>query len=150
MSHVPSVSDSDKPIELPTDTAPSTAEAPPASTDPQLTPSASPEVEALIAAIRQGIAADPSDETARAAARNACQVITMALGGAPGQPLASAVAAEPAPFPVASVVDTLRKLSPDQLLDLAIQRLRAALPAGAEVPAPAPLHFHLVPIAGRR
>jgi len=40
----------------------------------------------------------------------------------------------------------LRQLPPDQLLDLALQRLRAALPAGATVPTPKAIQFQLVPI----
>jgi hypothetical protein len=34
----------------------------------------------------------------------------------------------------------------DQLLDLAIARLRAALPAGVEVAPVKPLKFHLIPV----
>jgi hypothetical protein len=40
----------------------------------------------------------------------------------------------------------LRQLPPDQLLDLALQRLRGALPAGATVPTPKGIQFQLVPV----
>jgi hypothetical protein len=40
----------------------------------------------------------------------------------------------------------LRQLPPDQLLDLALQRLRAALPAGATVPPSKGIQFQLVPV----
>jgi len=39
-------------------------------------------------------------------------------------------------------------MPPEQLLDLAIARLKAALPAGAEVTPVAPLKFHILPVAG--
>ncbi|HWU88502.1 MAG TPA: hypothetical protein VN253_14550 [Kofleriaceae bacterium] len=50
------------------------------------------------------------------------------------------------PSAVATLVASLGKLPPEQLLDLAISRLRAALPPGANVPATAPLRFQLVPL----
>jgi hypothetical protein len=51
------------------------------------------------------------------------------------------------PAAVATLVASLGKLPPEQLLDLAIARLRAALPAGVSVPAPStPLRFQIVPI----
>ena len=48
---------------------------------------------------------------------------------------------------IACVVSALRGVPPDQLLDLAIQRLRAALPAGVEAPPAQPLKFHIIPVA---
>lgn len=52
------------------------------------------------------------------------------------------------PAAVATLVASLGKLPPEQLLDLAIARLRAALPQGVSVPAPSapPLRFQIVPI----
>jgi hypothetical protein len=47
---------------------------------------------------------------------------------------------------VATLVASLGKLPPEQLLDLAIARLRAALPPGTTVPAPTPLRFQLIPL----
>jgi hypothetical protein len=41
----------------------------------------------------------------------------------------------------------LRGVPPDKLLDLAIEKLRAALPAGIEVPQAQPLKFQLIPVA---
>jgi hypothetical protein len=40
----------------------------------------------------------------------------------------------------------LRQLPPDQLLELVLQRLRAALPASTTVPMPKGIQFQLVPI----
>lgn len=48
--------------------------------------------------------------------------------------------------PLAMAARTLRQLPPDQLLDLALQRLRAALPAGATVSPPKGIQFQLVPV----
>jgi hypothetical protein len=62
----------------------------------------------------------------------------------PGPPPAPALPIDPAT--VATLFASLGKLPPEQLLDLAIARLRAALPPGVSVPAPAPLRFQLVPL----
>jgi hypothetical protein len=103
-------------------------------------------MEALIKSIRAAVVADASAE-ARAAGVAACRTIMAALDATPGQPMTAAVAAPVSP--IASVVSSLRGVPPDQLLDLAIARLRAALPAGAEVPRVEPLKFNLVPLPRR-
>jgi hypothetical protein len=65
----------------------------------------------------------------------------------PGTPASSASPPPPLdPAAIASVFASLGKLPPEQLLDLAIARLRAALPAGATVPAPSPIRFQLIPL----
>lgn len=46
----------------------------------------------------------------------------------------------------ASLLGSLGQLPAEQLLDLLIARLRAALPAGASVPAVAPVQFQLIPL----
>ena len=97
----------------------------------------------LIDAIRTASQPDVSPE-ARAAGAAACRTILAALEGVTGQPLAAAATAPTSP--VAAMVGALRGVPPDQLLNLAIARLRAALPAGTEVPAVTPLKFSLVPI----
>jgi hypothetical protein len=82
-----------------------------------------------------------------------------ALVPVPSTPIATAQPMTPA-APLTALVSTMREafrsMSPDQLLDLAIQRLRAALPAEAQ-PVPSepvhPLQFYLVPLppsGGRR
>jgi len=50
------------------------------------------------------------------------------------------------PSAIASAVVMLRNVPPDQLLDLAITKLRAALPAGTQAAPVAPLKFHIVPV----
>jgi len=49
---------------------------------------------------------------------------------------------------IAEIIETIRrlKLSPDQLIDLAIQRMRAALPTGTAVTPSEPVRFHIVPV----
>jgi hypothetical protein len=49
--------------------------------------------------------------------------------------------------PIAAAARALRQLPPEQLLELALQRLRAALPAGATVQTPKGIQFPLVPVA---
>ena len=60
-------------------------------------------------------------------------------------PPAPAPAVDPAA--VATLLASLGTLPPEQLLDLAIARLRAALPPGVDVSPPAtPLRFQIVPL----
>lgn len=109
----------------------------------------------LIEAIRTATSAGATDE-ARAAGANACRAILAALVATPGEPLAqpppvapanavqSPIAAAP---PIAAFVSALRGMPPEQLLDLAIERLRAALPKDATVPPVEPVRFQMIPIA---
>jgi hypothetical protein len=100
-------------------------------------------MESLIDAVRAATAADATPE-ARIAAIDACRTIMAALGATAGEPL---VAVPENPF--AAIVGSLRGVPPDQLLDLAIDKLRAALPAGTDVPTVTPLKFHIVPLPKR-
>lgn len=85
---------------------------------------------------------------ARVAGAAACRVMLAALEGTPGETMAAAVPASPSP--IASIVGALRGVPPDQLLDLAIAKLRAALPADAAVPHVEPLKFHILPVQALR
>lgn len=101
-------------------------------------------METFIESIRAAVASDASAET-RLVGANACRAILAALEAAEGQPLAS-----PPPLPaqspqIATIVGALRGIPPDQLLELAIAKLRAALPAGTNVPAAQPVRFIMVP-----
>ena len=96
----------------------------------------------LIESIRTALAAEASAEQ-RAAGVAACRTILRALDATPGEPLT----AEPTnASPLAAILGALRGVPPDQLLDLAIAKLRAALPADAQVPRAVPLKFQLVPL----
>ncbi|MDQ3301487.1 MAG: hypothetical protein M3619_33315 [Myxococcota bacterium] len=105
-------------------------------------------MENLIEAIRNAVVADAGDD-ARKAGAHACRTILLALEAKPGEPLATAVelAAPSASVPpLAAMAGALRGMPPDQLIDLAIARLRAALPAGAPLPQVSPVRFSLVPV----
>src|SRR5256885_16844697 len=105
-------------------------------------------MEELLTSIRNALAADATPEL-RGAGVAACRTILAALEATPGEPY-KAVGVVPDASAIASAVAALRGVPPDKLLDLAIAKLRAALPAGADVPAVKPLAFHLVPIPGPR
>ena len=110
-------------------------------------------MEGVIESIRAALASDASPE-AKAAGATACRAILAALEGTVSQLPAAPAVVPLGASQLASVVSALRGVPPDQLLELAIQRLRAALPAGAEVPSAQPLRFqiiptsHLTPLAG--
>ncbi len=93
--------------------------------------------------IRAALAADATPE-ARIAGAVACRAILGALEASPGQPMATARPIDTSQ--IATIVGALRGVSPDQLLDLAIAKLRSALPSDAAVPAVTPLKFHILPI----
>ncbi len=83
--------------------------------------------EELIETIRVAIASDATAE-ARAAGVTACRTIVAALGSTAGEPLALAPASTQ-PGPVATAIATmLRSTPPDELLDMAIGKLRALVP----------------------
>jgi hypothetical protein len=100
----------------------------------------------LLDAIRAATAPEATPE-ARAAGVAACRTILAALEATTGEPMA--VAAPAVVSPIAGIVGMLRGVPPDQLLDLAISKLRAALPAGIEVPPVQPLKFNIVPLPRR-
>lgn len=102
----------------------------------------------VIDSIRAAIASDATPEV-KAVGATACRAILAALEGTAGQPLAVPAVVPLSGSQIAGVVSALRGVAPDQLLDLAIQRLRAALPAGVEVPPAPPLKFNIVPVPSR-
>lgn len=102
-------------------------------------------METFIETIRAATAADATPE-ARSAGVQACRAILTALEATSGQPLAAP--AIPA-SPIASMVGALRGVPPEQLLDIAIAKLRSALPTDAKVAPVRPLQFHLVQLPRR-
>ena len=103
-------------------------------------------METLIEAIRTAVLSDATDEAKHQGAL-ACRTILTALEATPGEPIATVTVEQSAPAPdVAGIVGALRGLPPEQLLDIAIARLRAALPASATAPPVEPLRFHIVPV----
>jgi hypothetical protein len=108
---------------------------------PIVSASAPPEAPAVLEILLRGLAPD-ADESARTAARELCaQAPVPSRLPAPTVPMAL-----PPPSPIAMAAHALRQLPPDQLLELLLQRLRAALPTGASVAAPRGIQFQLVPM----
>ena len=112
----------------------------------------------LIETIRVACASDASDETKQCGAV-ACRTILTALEAKAGETLAAEAAPTSAPPPtqsataippgaqIAALVGALKGMPPEQLLDMAIARLRAALPKGTPAPVIVPLKVPLIPIA---
>lgn len=103
-------------------------------------------METLIESIRAAVASDASPEH-RAAGAQACRTILTALEATSGQSLAAPAVSS---SPIATMVGALRGVPPEQLLDLAIAKLRSALPTDTQVAPVRPLQFHLVPLPGQR
>ena len=117
-------------------------------------------METLIETIRVAVQSDATDEAKHQGAL-ACRTILTALEAKAGEPLLPAAdpgaapptrpAAQPAPViepqQVAAIVGALRGMPAEQLLDLAITRLRAALPKDAAPPPITPVRFQIIPIA---
>jgi hypothetical protein len=99
-------------------------------------------MENLIETIRAAIAPAASDQV-RAEGARACRTLLLALEANEGESLAPPV---PGPAQVEALVTALRNVPIDNLLDLAITKLRAALPPGTSPPTVTPLKFHLAPI----
>ena len=89
-------------------------------------------------AIRAAMAPDATAEL-RAAGARACKALLGTLETTP------TTSVQPTP-PIANIVAALRSAPPEQLLDLAIAKLRAALPVGTNVPSATPVRFHLVQV----
>src|SRR5690349_5690682 len=104
-------------------------------------------MESLILEIRAALEEDASAEV-RAAGAQACRTILAALEATHGETISVPVAQAPdanAPAQqLAQVAAALRSLPVDQLLDVAIARMRAALPGGIEAPRVEPLKFHII------
>ncbi len=92
-------------------------------------------MEALIENIRLATASEATDEI-RAAGAAACRTIMIALEAKPGESLAPPSPPTVADSPIAAVVAGLRGVPVDQLLDLAIAKLRTLVPADATPIAP--------------
>jgi hypothetical protein len=119
-------------------------------TDMQDTPNPSDKpqlLDDLIASIRAAVARDASAD-ARAIGATACRSILTALEAQAGQPLAAAPSAPASP--VASLLTSLASMPREQLLDLVISKLRAALPPGTPTAVAGAPRFHLIQIPQMR
>lgn len=104
----------------------------------------------LINTISAAIAEGASNET-REAGATACRTILIALEAKEGQPLASPVpvASSSNLGDVATIVAGLKGVPVDQLLDLAISKLRTLVPAEAAAAPVRTLAIPLVPVPRR-
>lgn len=103
----------------------------------------------LLEAIRAATATDATTE-AKAAGATACRTILIALEAKEGELLAAPVPT-PSPQqlpPVAAIVAGLKGVPVDQLLDLAIAKLRTMVPAD-QTPRVESLAIPLVPVPRR-
>ncbi len=96
-------------------------------------------MESLLEAIRLAIAPDAPDD-AKSAGASACRTLLAALDTKGGEAL---VTPSPTVANMAAAISAMRELPPEQLLDLAIARLRAVLPTAPAV-APSRMKFHFV------
>jgi hypothetical protein len=95
----------------------------------------------LLEAIRIAVASGASPEARKAGAAACRALLTDLDGGVPSS----------APLPlnasmIANVVSAMRGVPSEQLLDLAIAKLRSTLPADARLPPVKRRKFHIVPI----
>lgn len=114
-------------------------------------------MEQLLEAIRAATAPDATEHIKTAGA-NACRALLAALEAKQGEPLPARTpgpTASPLPGAVPAIdaaqlaaqfAGALRGMPPEQLLDLAIDRLRRALPASTPAPTVAPIKFQLIPV----
>jgi hypothetical protein len=100
----------------------------------------------LLETIRAATAPGASDE-ARAVGAQACRTILAALEAKAGEPLAHK---PPPATPLQAVVAALSNTPPEQLLDLAITKLKAALPTGTELRPVQRLNLPLLPVHALR
>ena len=106
----------------------------------------------LIESIRVACASDATDDTKQRGAQ-ACRTILTALEANAGEPLAAPTpptanaSTVPPGAQIAALVGALKGMPPEQLLDMAIARLRAALPKETPAPAIVPIRVPLIPIA---
>ncbi len=102
-------------------------------------------MEPTLDTIRTALASEATPE-ARTAGIAACHEALAALGATP---MPTSTPTPSGPSPIEAIAAAIRGVPPEQLLDLAIAKLRSALPAGTEVPAVAPIRFQIVPVTRR-
>lgn len=101
-------------------------------------------MELLLDTIRAAVAADATAEV-KASGASACRTILAALEAKQGEPLRAATPSS-ATHSIVAAVSMLRGVPVDQLLDLAITRLRAALPESETAPSVQGLNVPLVAV----
>lgn len=100
----------------------------------------------VLETVRAALAPEATAE-ARAAGVEACRAILATLGATPSE---AQPPRPPETGPLAqAVAGLIRTTPPDQLLDMMIAKLRAAVPAGAEPPASQKINIPFVRIPTR-
>jgi hypothetical protein len=115
-------------------------------TDTQDTPSPSDNphpLDDLIASIHAAVAPNASADV-RAIGATACRSLLTALEAQAGQPLAAASSAPASTL--AGMLSAFASMPREQLLDLLISKLRAALPPGTPTAVTGAPRFHLIQI----
>jgi hypothetical protein len=100
-------------------------------------------IEAIRAAIIEG-----ATEDARKAGASACRAILAALEARPGEPLVPPVPTSTSSAEIIALVSTLRGVPTDQLLDLAIAKLRTLVPTD-QTPTVRSIKIPIVPMPRR-
>ncbi len=90
----------------------------------------------------------PPAEPAPSSSDPTAQAVTLPSFDAMPAPPPTATPLPPAAAAAVSMISALRNMPPEQLMELAIARLRAALPAevAASSPSVAPVRFHFIPL----
>lgn len=101
------------------------------------------EIDAAIMTIRNATTPDATS-AARQAGATACRALLAALEGSQGEPPAPVT--QISPTAIANALATFRSLPTDQLLDIAIAKLRSALPDGVEPTPGTRLTFNIASI----
>jgi hypothetical protein len=104
-------------------------------------------MEELLEAIRVATASDATDET-KAAGVVACRAVLAALDAQAGAPLAPAPTPTIATPDIAALVAGLKGIPIEQLLDLAIAKLRPMVPTG-QAPTVQKLTIPMLPVPRR-
>src|SRR5690348_4371548 len=99
-------------------------------------------MENLLATIQAALVPDATDE-ARASGASACRTILTALEASPGASMSATISQ---PNAIAQILGAFRGMPLDQVLDVAIARLQAAVPADKVSPPVRPVRFQLIPL----
>jgi len=101
-------------------------------------------MENLLESIRAALASDATPE-ARGAGIEACRAILTALGATAGEPLVPPRQVDVGPI-AHSIATVIRSTPPDQLLDMLVAKLRAAVPTDAKVDVPTKINIPIIRI----
>ena len=102
-------------------------------------------IDSLIHSVREALASTATDEARRAGAQ-ACRTLLAALDAKHGEALIPAPVQPTTPNGVQAIVSLLRSAPPDQLLDLAIAKLRTLVPPTEQAATVRAFPIRIVPV----